>query len=73
MASKPVKPREAASLVVLHRAGGDTEVLLGRREPRHRFMPNVLVFPAVGSTRAIPVNPWRAGCARRWRPGWRRT
>ena len=45
MASKPVTPRDAASLVVLRGAGGEPEVLLGRREPRHRFMPNVLVFP----------------------------
>ncbi len=45
MARKSVTPRDAASLVVLRGAGGDIEVLLGRREPRHRFMPNVLVFP----------------------------
>lgn len=43
--SKPVRPRHAASLVILRGEGGDTEVLLGRREPKHRFMPNVFVFP----------------------------
>lgn len=45
IARKSVRPRDAASLVVLRGTGGDTEVLLGRREPRHRFMPNVPVFP----------------------------
>ena len=43
--NKPVRPRNAASLVILRGHGPDAEVLLGRREPRHRFMPNVFVFP----------------------------
>ncbi len=41
----PVRPRDAASLVLLRGRGPDPEVLLGRREPRHRFMPNCFVFP----------------------------
>lgn len=41
----PAKPRDAASLVVIRGRGAQTEVLLGRREPRGRFMPNVYVFP----------------------------
>ena len=45
MATGSVRPRHAASLVVLRGRGADAEVLLGRREPRHRFMPNVFVFP----------------------------
>ncbi len=43
--NNPVRPRNAASLVILRGHGADAEVLLGRREPRHRFMPNVFVFP----------------------------
>jgi len=43
--NNPVRPRNAASLVILRGHGPDAEVLLGRREPRHRFMPNVFVFP----------------------------
>ncbi len=40
-----VRPRDAASLIVW-RAGPDgPEVLMGRRHPRHRFMPDVMVFP----------------------------
>jgi 8-oxo-dGTP pyrophosphatase MutT (NUDIX family) len=42
---KPVRPRDAASLVILRRHGDVTEVLLGRRASRHRFMPNIFVFP----------------------------
>lgn len=41
----PVRPRDAASLVILRQRKGLTEVLLGRRASRHRFMPNVFVFP----------------------------
>jgi 8-oxo-dGTP pyrophosphatase MutT (NUDIX family) len=40
-----VRPRDAASLIVLRGAGKGLEVLAGRR-PRHvRFMPGVHVFP----------------------------
>lgn len=42
---KPVRPRDAASLVIVRGRGSRAEVLLGRREPRGRFMPNVYVFP----------------------------
>jgi len=31
--------------VILRGRGGAARVLLGRREPRHRFMPHVWVFP----------------------------
>jgi len=40
-----VKPRDAASLVIVRGQGNAARVLLGRREPRHRFMPDVWVFP----------------------------
>ena len=39
------KPRDAASLVIVRGRGSATQVLLGRREPQHRFMPDVWVFP----------------------------
>lgn len=42
---RPVTPRAAGSLVVVREAGGEPEVLLGRRAGRHRFMPDVFVFP----------------------------
>jgi len=46
-----VKPRDAASLVIAAR------VLLGRREPRHRFMPDVWVFPGGGVDRKDARSP----------------
>jgi 8-oxo-dGTP pyrophosphatase MutT (NUDIX family) len=39
------KPKDAASLVIVRGRGSAARVLLGRREPRHRFMPDVWVFP----------------------------
>lgn len=42
---RPVRPRDAASLVIVRGEGEGTEVLLGRRAGRHRFMPHMYVFP----------------------------
>jgi 8-oxo-dGTP pyrophosphatase MutT (NUDIX family) len=40
-----VRPRDAASLILLRGDGDRLEVLVGRRSPRARFMPGVYVFP----------------------------
>jgi 8-oxo-dGTP pyrophosphatase MutT (NUDIX family) len=40
-----VRPRDAASLILLRGAGQDLEVLAGRRPGHVRFMPGVYVFP----------------------------
>jgi 8-oxo-dGTP pyrophosphatase MutT (NUDIX family) len=42
---KPVKPKDAASLIVVDRSGKTPRLLMGRRHAAHRFMPNVFVFP----------------------------
>lgn len=42
---RPVRPKNAASLVILRGEGRNTEVLLGKRASKHRFLPNVFVFP----------------------------
>jgi len=42
---RPVRPRDAASLVILRGSGDDTEVLIGQRARKHRFMPDMYVFP----------------------------
>ena len=42
---KAARPRDAASLVIYRQQKGVTEVLMGRRTSRHRFMPNIFVFP----------------------------
>lgn len=42
---RPVRPRDAASLILLRKSGRRHEVLLGKRASAHRFMPDVYVFP----------------------------
>ncbi|MDX1431935.1 MAG: NUDIX hydrolase [Gammaproteobacteria bacterium] len=43
--SRPVRPRDAASLILLRGSAGRREVLMGRRPDASRFMPNRWVFP----------------------------
>lgn len=45
---KPVRPRDAASLVIYRRAQRGIEVLMGRRSERARFKPGEYVFPGGG-------------------------
>lgn len=45
LGGKPMRPRDAATLILLDRAGGQTRVLLGRRHRKHAFMPGKFVFP----------------------------
>ncbi|MFK8251090.1 NUDIX hydrolase [Ancylobacter terrae] len=40
-----LRPRDAATLVLIDRSGRQPRVLLGRRNPRQAFMPGVFVFP----------------------------
>lgn len=41
----PLRPRDAATLLLLDRKGNDFLVLMGRRHARHAFMPGKFVFP----------------------------
>lgn len=41
----PVRPRHAASLVLLRRTTRGPQVLMGRRPAKSRFAPDVFVFP----------------------------
>ncbi|WP_374467725.1 NUDIX hydrolase [Ferrovibrio sp.] len=44
--SRSVKPRDAASLILVRRNDrGPLEILLGRRAGKHRFLPDVYAFP----------------------------
>jgi 8-oxo-dGTP pyrophosphatase MutT (NUDIX family) len=40
-----IRPRDAATLILLDRSGPEPRVLMGRRHQRHKFMPGVFVFP----------------------------
>jgi 8-oxo-dGTP pyrophosphatase MutT (NUDIX family) len=42
---KPVRPRHAASLILLRRSVAGPQVLMGRRPTKSRFAPDVFVFP----------------------------
>jgi 8-oxo-dGTP pyrophosphatase MutT (NUDIX family) len=42
---RPVRARDAASLILLRSGGTEVEVLMGRRASGHRFLPGVYVFP----------------------------
>lgn len=42
---RAVRPRNAASLVLLRGSGPTTEVLMGRRRPKASFIPDAFVFP----------------------------
>src|SRR5476649_2208861 len=39
------EPRDAATLMLIDRAGPKPKVLLGRRHDSHKFMPGKFVFP----------------------------
>ena len=53
-----VRPRDAASLILLRGAGRDLEVLAGRRPVHVKFMPGVWVFPG-GALDPADRRPWR--------------
>jgi 8-oxo-dGTP pyrophosphatase MutT (NUDIX family) len=40
-----LRPRDAATLILVDRSDGRARVLLGKRHPGHAFMPNKYVFP----------------------------
>lgn len=44
-ARRVIRPRDAASLILWRIGPAGPEVLMGRRHARHRFMPDVMVFP----------------------------
>jgi 8-oxo-dGTP pyrophosphatase MutT (NUDIX family) len=43
-----VRPKDAATLILIDRSGGTPKVLLGKRHERHKFMPGKFVFPGGG-------------------------
>lgn len=57
----PKRPRDAATLILLDRKGGDVRVLMGRRHMRHAFMPGKFVFPGGRTDPADSRIPVAAG------------
>src|SRR4029079_1450361 len=53
-----LRPRDAATLILVRRTGKVPEILLGCRDAKHAFMPNRYVFPGGRVDRAdafVPV------------------
>ncbi|EJN04811.1 NUDIX hydrolase [Phyllobacterium sp. YR531] len=48
---KRIRPRDAASLLIVDRSGGELRILMGKRHMKHVFMPGKFVFPG-GRTEA---------------------
>ena len=40
-----VRPKDAATLIIVDRSGTTPKVLLGKRHHGHKFMPGKFVFP----------------------------
>ena len=62
--TKAVRPRDAATLIVLRRDGPKPRVLMGRRHGGHDFMPDKWVFPGG----RIDPSDFRAPVASELRP-----
>ncbi len=53
-----VRPKDAATLIIIDRTGPEPKVLMGRRHANHKFMPGKFVFPGGGvepGDRSMPV------------------
>ncbi len=44
-AALPLRPKDAATLILLDRSGAHPKVLMGKRHAGHKFMPGKFVFP----------------------------
>ncbi len=42
---RAVRPRDAATLIIVRSDGGQPRILMGQRAAGHKFMPNKFVFP----------------------------
>lgn len=67
VASKTLRPKDAATLLLYRGEGEDLRVLLGQRHHGHIFMPNAYVFPggrvSATDSRLTPGSPLRADVA----------
>jgi 8-oxo-dGTP pyrophosphatase MutT (NUDIX family) len=44
-AAKALRPRDAATLIIIERSARGARVLMGKRHAGHKFMPGKYVFP----------------------------
>ncbi|MGF7162751.1 8-oxo-dGTP pyrophosphatase MutT (NUDIX family) [Rhodoligotrophos appendicifer] len=43
--NRSLRPKDAATLIVLRNDGGERKIMMGKRHEAHKFMPNKFVFP----------------------------
>lgn len=55
--SPAMRPRDAATLLIVDRSGPTPRVLMGRRHPGHKFMPDKFVFPGGRAERSDAATP----------------
>jgi len=60
--TRPMRPRDAATLILLDRKGKDALVLMGRRHAGHAFMPGKFVFPGGRTILPTAIFPWPLRC-----------
>jgi 8-oxo-dGTP pyrophosphatase MutT (NUDIX family) len=67
-AGRAVRPRDAATLILVRNDGASPRVLMGQRHANHKFMPNKFVFPGgrvdPADSRIRPVEDLRPEVAR---------
>ena len=70
---RAVRPRDAATLIIVRRGGKEPRVLLGKRAASHKFMPNKFVFPGgkvdPGDSRILPPHDLHPEVMKRLRRG----
>ena len=60
-ATVSLRPRDAATLLILDRSGPEPRVLMGRRHAGHKFMPDKFVFPGGRAERTDAAAPIASG------------
>jgi 8-oxo-dGTP pyrophosphatase MutT (NUDIX family) len=70
---RAVRPKDAATLIVVRRDGPQPRVLMGKRAAGHKFMPNKFVFPGgkvdAGDSRLAPPHSLHAAVLKRLSEG----
>ena len=65
---RAVRPRDAATLILVRNDGASPQVLMGQRHANHKFMPNKFVFPGgrvdPSDSRVRPVEDLRGDVAK---------
>ena len=70
---RAVKPKDAATLIIVRRDSDNPKILMGKRAAGHKFMPNKFVFPGgkvdLGDSRIRPPKDLHASVLKRLMKG----